>query len=80
MIQVLTALSVSAIKFDAEKEQRYQQEVKQRELQRIEEALQTAARRGELPYLDHLCAVFPVYLFYVLFPPSSAADTLLQPN
>ncbi|XP_029354917.1 vacuolar protein sorting-associated protein 13C isoform X2 [Echeneis naucrates] len=35
----------ATIKFDAEKEERYQQEVKQRELQRIEEALQTAARR-----------------------------------
>lgn len=37
----------SAIKFDAAKEERYQQEAKQRELQRIEEALQMAARRGE---------------------------------
>ncbi|XP_069383471.1 intermembrane lipid transfer protein VPS13C isoform X4 [Paralichthys olivaceus] len=34
-----------AIKFDAAKEEHYQQEAKQRELQRIEEALQMAARR-----------------------------------
>lgn len=33
--------------YDAAKEERFQQEAKQRELQRIEEALQTAARRGE---------------------------------
>lgn len=37
----------SAIKYDAAKEERYQQEAKQRELQRIDEALQLAARRGE---------------------------------
>ncbi|XP_044053106.1 vacuolar protein sorting-associated protein 13C isoform X3 [Siniperca chuatsi] len=36
----------NAIKFDAVKEERYQQEAKQRELQRIEEALQMAARRA----------------------------------
>ncbi|MEQ2217208.1 hypothetical protein XENOCAPTIV_029628 [Xenoophorus captivus] len=36
----------AAIKYDATKEERYQQEAKQRELQRIEEALQTAERRG----------------------------------
>ncbi|XP_030269125.1 vacuolar protein sorting-associated protein 13C [Sparus aurata] len=36
----------NAIKFDAAKEERYQQEAKQRELQRIEEALQMAARRA----------------------------------
>ncbi|KAM9860925.1 intermembrane lipid transfer protein VPS13C [Aulostomus maculatus] len=35
----------NAIKYDAAKEERYQQEAKQRELQRIEEALQMAARR-----------------------------------
>ncbi|XP_073320353.1 intermembrane lipid transfer protein VPS13C isoform X2 [Pagrus major] len=35
----------ATIKFDAAKEERYQQEAKQRELQRIEEALQMAARR-----------------------------------
>uniref|UniRef100_A0A8C4NUD4 Vacuolar protein sorting-associated protein 13C n=1 Tax=Dicentrarchus labrax TaxID=13489 RepID=A0A8C4NUD4_DICLA len=35
----------ATIKYDAAKEERYQQEAKQRELQRIEEALQTAARR-----------------------------------
>ncbi|KAM4744636.1 intermembrane lipid transfer protein VPS13C isoform 3-T3 [Anableps anableps] len=36
----------ATIKYDAAKEERYQQEAKQRELQRIEEALQTAARRA----------------------------------
>ncbi|MEQ2157609.1 hypothetical protein GOODEAATRI_003486 [Goodea atripinnis] len=36
---------MNAIKYDATKEERYQQEAKQRELQRIEEALQTAERR-----------------------------------
>ncbi|XP_026157018.1 vacuolar protein sorting-associated protein 13C isoform X2 [Mastacembelus armatus] len=35
----------ATIKYDAAKEERYQQEVKQRELQRIEEALQMTARR-----------------------------------
>ncbi|XP_028441459.1 vacuolar protein sorting-associated protein 13C isoform X1 [Perca flavescens] len=35
----------ATIKYDAAKEEHYQQEAKQRELQRIEEALQTAARR-----------------------------------
>ncbi|XP_026233856.1 vacuolar protein sorting-associated protein 13C isoform X2 [Anabas testudineus] len=35
----------ATIKYDAAKEERYQQEAKQRELQRIEEALQMAARR-----------------------------------
>ncbi|KAF1393337.1 hypothetical protein PFLUV_G00038030 [Perca fluviatilis] len=35
----------ATIKYDAAKEERFQQEAKQRELQRIEEALQTAARR-----------------------------------
>ncbi|XP_040904460.1 vacuolar protein sorting-associated protein 13C isoform X1 [Toxotes jaculatrix] len=35
----------NAIKYDAAKEERYQQEAKQRELQHIEEALQLAARR-----------------------------------
>lgn len=35
------------MKYDAAKEERYQQEAKQKELQRIEEALQMAARRGE---------------------------------
>ncbi|KAL1007735.1 hypothetical protein UPYG_G00090880 [Umbra pygmaea] len=35
----------NAIKYDAAKEDRYQQEAKQKELQRIEEALQMAARR-----------------------------------
>ncbi|XP_027143245.1 vacuolar protein sorting-associated protein 13C isoform X3 [Larimichthys crocea] len=39
----------ATIKFDAAKEERYQQEAKQRELQRIEEALQTAARREKPP-------------------------------
>ncbi|CAK6982133.1 vacuolar protein sorting-associated protein 13C isoform X1 [Scomber scombrus] len=39
----------ATIKYDAEKEERYQQEAKQKELQRIEEALQLAARRGEKP-------------------------------
>lgn len=33
--------------YDAAKEEGFQQQAKQRELQRIEEALQTAARRGE---------------------------------
>uniref|UniRef100_A0A3B3UVT3 Chorein N-terminal domain-containing protein n=1 Tax=Poecilia latipinna TaxID=48699 RepID=A0A3B3UVT3_9TELE len=37
----------ATIKYDAAKEERYQQEAKQKELQRIEEALQSAARRGE---------------------------------
>ncbi|KAK2854371.1 hypothetical protein Q5P01_007032 [Channa striata] len=37
----------ATIKYDAAKEERYQQEAKQRELQRIEEALQMAARRGK---------------------------------
>ncbi|XP_032413240.1 vacuolar protein sorting-associated protein 13C isoform X6 [Xiphophorus hellerii] len=36
----------ATIKYDAAKEERYQQEAKQRELQRIEEALQSAARRA----------------------------------
>ncbi|KAM9366322.1 intermembrane lipid transfer protein VPS13C [Symphorus nematophorus] len=36
----------NAIKYDAAKEERYQQEAKQRELQRIEEALQLAASRA----------------------------------
>ncbi|XP_051234052.1 intermembrane lipid transfer protein VPS13C isoform X4 [Dicentrarchus labrax] len=40
-----TSSPYNAIKYDAAKEERYQQEAKQRELQRIEEALQTAARR-----------------------------------
>ncbi|XP_064870308.1 intermembrane lipid transfer protein VPS13C-like, partial [Oncorhynchus nerka] len=42
----------ATIKYDAAKEERYQQEAKQKELQRIEEALLMAARRdsqtGEL--------------------------------
>ncbi|XP_039469572.1 vacuolar protein sorting-associated protein 13C isoform X4 [Oreochromis aureus] len=37
----------NAIKYDAAQEERYQQEVKQRELQRIEDALQMAARRDK---------------------------------
>uniref|UniRef100_A0A3B5KS28 Chorein N-terminal domain-containing protein n=1 Tax=Xiphophorus couchianus TaxID=32473 RepID=A0A3B5KS28_9TELE len=36
----------ATIKYDAAKEERYQQEAKQRELQRIEEALQSATRRA----------------------------------
>ncbi|XP_056226494.1 intermembrane lipid transfer protein VPS13C isoform X5 [Seriola aureovittata] len=36
----------ATIKYDAAKEERYQQEAKQRELQRIEEALQMAAQRA----------------------------------
>ncbi|XP_071346078.1 intermembrane lipid transfer protein VPS13C isoform X2 [Trachinotus anak] len=36
----------ATIKYDAAKEERYHQEAKQRELQRIEEALQMAARRA----------------------------------
>ncbi|XP_005929273.1 vacuolar protein sorting-associated protein 13C isoform X1 [Haplochromis burtoni] len=36
----------NALKYDAAKEERYQQEAKQRELQRIEDALQMAARRA----------------------------------
>ncbi|XP_055010645.1 LOW QUALITY PROTEIN: intermembrane lipid transfer protein VPS13C [Boleophthalmus pectinirostris] len=36
----------STIKYDAAKEEKYQQELKQRELQRIEDALQMAARRA----------------------------------
>uniref|UniRef100_A0A3B3ZV51 Chorein N-terminal domain-containing protein n=1 Tax=Periophthalmus magnuspinnatus TaxID=409849 RepID=A0A3B3ZV51_9GOBI len=35
----------STIKYDAAKEEKYQQELKQRELQRIEDALQMATRR-----------------------------------
>lgn len=38
-----------ALKYDPVKEERYQQEAKQKELQRIEETLQLVARRGELP-------------------------------
>uniref|UniRef100_A0A3Q1E938 Chorein N-terminal domain-containing protein n=1 Tax=Acanthochromis polyacanthus TaxID=80966 RepID=A0A3Q1E938_9TELE len=38
----------ATIKYDAVKEERYLQELKQRELQRIEEALQLAVRRGVL--------------------------------
>ncbi|XP_047187417.1 vacuolar protein sorting-associated protein 13C isoform X3 [Scophthalmus maximus] len=41
----LNTCPYNAIKFDDVKEERHQQEAKQRELQRIEEALQTAARR-----------------------------------
>uniref|UniRef100_A0A3Q2PKX7 Chorein N-terminal domain-containing protein n=1 Tax=Fundulus heteroclitus TaxID=8078 RepID=A0A3Q2PKX7_FUNHE len=37
----------ATIKYDAAREERYQQEAKQRELQRIEEALQTAGRRDK---------------------------------
>uniref|UniRef100_A0A8C5AE43 Vacuolar protein sorting 13 homolog C n=1 Tax=Gadus morhua TaxID=8049 RepID=A0A8C5AE43_GADMO len=37
----------TTIKYDADKEERYTQEAKQRELQRIEDALQMAARRGK---------------------------------
>lgn len=40
-------LCSSAIKYDAAKEERYQQEAKTRELQRIDDALLMAARRGE---------------------------------
>ncbi|XP_067348723.1 intermembrane lipid transfer protein VPS13C isoform X2 [Channa argus] len=36
----------TTVKYDAAKEERYQQEAKQRELQRIEEALQMAVRRA----------------------------------
>lgn len=36
-----------AVHYDAAKEERQQQEAKQRELQRVEEALQAAARRGK---------------------------------
>ncbi|XP_070692075.1 intermembrane lipid transfer protein VPS13C [Pempheris klunzingeri] len=39
----------ATIKYDAAKEERYQQEAKQRELQRIEEALQMSARREKPP-------------------------------
>ncbi|XP_059213226.1 intermembrane lipid transfer protein VPS13C isoform X2 [Centropristis striata] len=45
----LKSCPYNAIKYDAAKEERYQQEAKQRELQRIEEALQTAAQRGKPP-------------------------------
>ncbi|KAM7424819.1 hypothetical protein PAMA_000939 [Pampus argenteus] len=38
----------ATIKYDAAKEERYHQEAKQKELQRIEEALQMAARRGNV--------------------------------
>lgn len=44
---VLYACYALAIKYDAEKEERYLQEAKQRELQRIDDALQTAANRGD---------------------------------
>uniref|UniRef100_A0A3Q2C9F4 Chorein N-terminal domain-containing protein n=1 Tax=Cyprinodon variegatus TaxID=28743 RepID=A0A3Q2C9F4_CYPVA len=44
----------ATIKYDATKEERYQQEAKQRELQRIEEALQAAARRGSGSSAAHL--------------------------
>lgn len=63
-----------ARKYDAAKEERFQQEAKQKELQRIEGALQTAARRGETgcsllprPFLDSFSVfstsafLFPVY-------------------
>lgn len=35
------------MRYDAAKEERQQQEAKQRELQRVEEALQAATRRGK---------------------------------
>lgn len=38
---------ISGIKYDAVKEERHLQEAKQRELQRIEEALLLVARRGK---------------------------------
>lgn len=47
----------AAVRYDAAKEERQQQEAKQRELQRVEEALQAAARRGKTtppsPYTQH---------------------------
>lgn len=39
--------SFAAVRYDAAKEERQQQEAKQRELQRVDEALQAAARRGK---------------------------------
>ncbi|XP_025764030.1 vacuolar protein sorting-associated protein 13C isoform X7 [Oreochromis niloticus] len=45
-IQLEHTSPYNAIKYDAAQEARYQQEVKQRELQRIEDALQMAARRA----------------------------------
>uniref|UniRef100_A0A3Q2W3G1 Vacuolar protein sorting 13 homolog C n=1 Tax=Haplochromis burtoni TaxID=8153 RepID=A0A3Q2W3G1_HAPBU len=43
---VVPGASKLSLKYDAAKEERYQQEAKQRELQRIEDALQMAARRA----------------------------------
>uniref|UniRef100_A0A8C5FI68 Vacuolar protein sorting 13 homolog C n=1 Tax=Gadus morhua TaxID=8049 RepID=A0A8C5FI68_GADMO len=43
----------TTIKYDADKEERYTQEAKQRELQRIEDALQMAARRGKAGRISH---------------------------
>lgn len=57
-----------ARKYDAAKEERFQQEAKQRELQRIEGALQTAARRGETG-----CSLLPHPFFWIPFPFSTSA-------
>lgn len=58
-----------ARKYDAAKEERFQQEAKQRELQRIEGALQTAARRGETgcSLLSHPFLRFFSLVFYFGF-------------
>ncbi|XP_077419043.1 intermembrane lipid transfer protein VPS13C isoform X3 [Vanacampus margaritifer] len=50
---VLTTNPSNAIKYDAAKEERYQQEAKQRELQRIEDALRTAAARVPKGFKKH---------------------------
>uniref|UniRef100_UPI001EAE97F8 vacuolar protein sorting-associated protein 13C-like n=1 Tax=Oncorhynchus gorbuscha TaxID=8017 RepID=UPI001EAE97F8 len=50
-VSQLRTCPYNAIKYDAAKEERYQQEAKQKELQRIEEALLMAARR-EKPQKD----------------------------
>lgn len=47
LISFLVLPASSAVKYDASKEERYQQEAKHKELQRIEEVLQMAASRSE---------------------------------
>lgn len=64
-----------ARKYDAAKEERFQQEAKQRELQRIEEALQTAAHRGETGFFS----VFSTSAFRLLvYSPLQSAVWISQ--
>lgn len=56
-----------AIKYDPVKEERYLQEAKQKELQRIEETLQLVARRGEETPCLFVCAVMFVVMLSVQF-------------